>query len=149
MNSLETEKERDSHYIDASRSSSATISQSLTIGGIKLKKEVKLINLCAIFYTFFMMTSLGGYCNVQIVYLLRDESYFGIQDSSIGRVSSGILFVALVAAVLWTTICGQIFDLFGRRFPLLIAGVIGSVMVFVMPFTSPNIVELGLVRAVI
>ena len=147
MNSLETEKERDSHFIDASRS--ASTSQSLTIGGIKLKKEVKLINLCAIFYTFFMMTSLGGYCNVQIVYLLRDESYFGIADSSIGRVSSGILFVALVAAVLWTTICGQIFDLFGRRFPLLIAGVIGSVMVFAMPFTSPNIVELGLVRAII
>lgn len=86
---------------------------------------------------------------MQIVYLLRDESFFGISDGALGRVSSGILFVALCAAVLWTTVCGQIFDLFGRRIPLLIAGVTGSIMVFVMPFSSPSLIELGLVRAVI
>lgn len=60
--------------------SKATGSDDNTFLGIKLKKNVTRWNLFAIFYVFFLMTSIGGYINVQIVYLLRDKSYFNMDE---------------------------------------------------------------------
>ena len=51
-----------------------------TFLGIHLKKDATRWNLFAIFYVFFLMTSIGGYINVQIVYLLRDTRYFDMEE---------------------------------------------------------------------
>ena len=49
--------------------------------GIVLKKETTYWNVFAIFYVYFLMTSIGGYVNVQIVYLLRDPLYFAMDEA--------------------------------------------------------------------
>jgi len=48
--------------------------------GISLKKEVSRWNLFAICYVYFLMTTIGGYINVQIVYLLRDKTLFDLEQ---------------------------------------------------------------------
>ena len=48
--------------------------------GISLKKDTSIWNLFAVAYVWFLMTSIGGYINVQIVYLLRDANYFDMND---------------------------------------------------------------------
>ena len=118
-----------------------------TFLGIKLKKEASRWNLFAIFYVFFLMTSIGGYINVQIVYLLRDENYFNMEEEYQGRVTSTILLVSVICGLCWTTIAGYIYDIFKRKIPLFLAGVIGSFYLFLCPYTAPSIAWLTFVRA--
>ena len=54
--------------------------QPLNICGIELKKNYTKRNLLAVFYIWFLMSAAGGYFSVQLVYLLRDEGYFGISE---------------------------------------------------------------------
>lgn len=45
-----------------------------------MKRDATRWNLFAIPYVFFLMTSVGGYLNVQIVYLLRDPQAFNVES---------------------------------------------------------------------
>ena len=114
-----------------------------------MKKNVSFWQLFSIFYVFFLMTSIGGYCNVQIVYLLRDAEYFNMNEEYQGRVTSMIILVATICAIFWTTIAGYIYDIFARKVPILLAGLIGSFFLFVCPHTAPSIAWLVFVRAAI
>jgi len=71
MNNYEQNSSRHSLQVEESEENSFL--------SIKLKKNVTRWNLFAIFYVFFLMTSIGGYINVQIVYLLRDPDLFAME----------------------------------------------------------------------
>ena len=117
--------------------------------GIKMKKDATKLNLFSIFYVFFLMTTIGGYINVQIVYLLRDTTYFDMEADRQGRVTSNILLAAITCGLCWVMIAGYIYDLAGRKMPIFLAGAIGSGFLVLCPYTSPSIMWLTFVRAVI
>ena len=116
------------------------------ICGIKLKKNAKRRNLFAIFYIFFLVTTAGGYINVQIVYLLRDENYFNLEAEKIGSTVSNIIIISLIAATLWTLVAGYLFDMLGRLPPIFTSGIIMAVLVLVIPYCAPSILLLIVVR---
>ena len=117
--------------------------------GIKLKKNATYVNLFSIFYVFFIMTTIGGYVNVQIVYLLRDTGYFDVNQDHIGRITSNILLTALIVGALWGTVAGTIYDIFSRKMPIFFAGIMGAFLLFLCPHSAPSIVWLTLIRACI
>ena len=114
-----------------------------------MKKEATKWNIFAIFYVYFLMTSIGGYINVQIVYLLRDERYFNMNEEHIGRTTSNILLIAMLCGLLWAPIAGQIYDIFLRKIPMFTAGSIAALWLFLCPHTSPSVFWLTVVRACI
>ena len=63
---------------DGNNSVEETKEEGIVFLGIHMKKKATRCNLFSIFYVFFLMTTIGGYINVQIVYLLRDHGYFDI-----------------------------------------------------------------------
>ena len=112
-----------------------------------MKKKATRCNLFSIFYVFFLMTTIGGYVNVQIVYLLRDPAYFSVNQDHIGRVTSNILLMAIICGTFWVTLAGYIYDIFSRKTPIFTAGVFGALFLLLLPHTSPSIMWLTFVRA--
>ena len=45
---------------------------------MKLKKEASKLNAFAIFWKIFLASACGGFVNANMVYILRDPHYFGI-----------------------------------------------------------------------
>ena len=114
-----------------------------------MKKKATRCNLFSIFYVFFLMTTVGGYINVQIVYLLRDRGYFNIDQDHIGRVTSNILFAAIICGTCWVPVSGYLYDIFSRKGPIFTAGIIGAVFLFLCPHTAPSVMWLTFIRACI
>ena len=94
------------------------------------------------------MTSIGGYLNVQIIYLLRDPELFNLDQDFQGRAMSNILFVSILVGLCFTTMAGYIYDIFMRKWPMFLAGLTGAFMVFVCPYTAPSLFWLTAVRSV-
>ena len=94
-----------------------------------------------------MATTMGGYVNVQIVYLLRDTAYFSVDQGHIGRITSNILLIAIICGAAFVPIAGLIYDIFNRKTPIFTAGIVGAAMVFLFPYTAPSIVWLTFIRA--
>ena len=99
--------------------------------------------------SWFLDATIGGYVNAQMVYLLRDEDYFDVEEDRQGRVSSNILTFASLTGMAWTFFAGPIYDLYNRRKPLIITALVASSFVALLPLTAPKVVILCLVRGVI
>ena len=84
-----------------------------------------------------------------IVYLIRDENYFGLKPEIQGRFMSSVLFISFIAGILWTPIVGILYDVVSRRVTLLCAGFLGALLVYCTPLTAPSIGCLILVRSLI
>ena len=93
------------------------------------------------------MTTIGGYVNVQIVYLLRDTNYFSVNQDHIGRITSNILLIALICGAFWGTLAGTFYDVFSRKMPIFCAGIFGALLLFMCPHTAPSIAWLTFIRA--
>ena len=117
--------------------------------GIKLKKGVSKRHLFALFYVFFLSTSIGGYINVQTIYLLRDPDYFNMETAVQGRVCSNVLFVAILAGICMMPIAGYSYDMFGRKLIIFAAISIASLLLIFTPYSSPSILALTLLRVFI
>ena len=81
-----------------------------------------------------------------MTFLLQSPEYFSVSPSNLGTANSKLLFFTYVASMLFTPICGYIFDLFGRRIPLLLALVTAILLTFFMPHTAPDFTKLMVVR---
>lgn len=114
-----------------------------------LKKDATRWNLFAIPYAFFLITSMGGYLNVQIVYLLRDPEAFNVEPERQGRVISNIMLVAICCGMAFTAVAGYLYDIFFRKVTIFTAAVIAAICLFVCPHTAPSLFWLTFVRAVI
>lgn len=86
------------------------------------------------------------YLNTQTIFILRDKDYFDVSESAIGRVSNLIIAIALPFQFLFSFISGILFDVFGRVYVLLIAGIAMSFLVAIIPFTAPSLLLLAFVR---
>ena len=84
-----------------------------------------------------------------MVYLLRDEDYFDVDEDRQGRTSSNILTAATLVGMAWAFFAGPIYDLYNRRKPLIIAALTASGFVALLPLTAPKVALLCLVRGVI
>ena len=122
--------------------------KSVDVCGISMKKNYTKRNLLALFYLTFFATAGGGYFNVQVVYLLRDEDYFDISEGEQGRVIAKINTVALIAMLGMTIVAGYIFDLCGRRVPILMAGFVIAIALLVVPYSAPSIIFLSALRTI-
>ena len=122
--------------------------KSVDVCGISMKKNYTKRNLLALFYLTFFATAGGGYFNVQVVYLLRDEEYFDISEGEQGRVIAKINTVALIAMLGMTIVAGYIFDLCGRRVPILMAGFVIAIALLVVPYSAPSIIFLSALRTI-
>lgn len=132
---------------DENNSAEETKEEGIVFLGIHMKKKATRCNLFSIFYVFFLMTTIGGYINVQIVYLLRDHGYFSIDQDHIGRVTSNILFAAIICGTCWVPVSGYLYDIFSRKAPIFTAGIIGAVLLFLCPHTAPSVMWLTFIRA--
>ena len=99
-----------------------------------------------LFYIPFLGTAIGGFVNTQMTFLLQSPEYFKVDQANIGTANSKLLFSTFVACMLFTPVCGYIFDLFGRRIPLLLALLSAILLTFLMPHSAPNFTNLLVVR---
>ena len=90
-----------------------------------------------------------AFINAQLSFILLSPDHFGIESTMIGSAVSKVIFTAYVVSTLLTPIAGYIYDLCGRKGPILfcIFGNIG--LLFAIPYTAPNFGLLVLVRAMI
>lgn len=83
------------------------------------------------------------------MFLLSDADYFAIEEGSIGRTSSRILFYSILSAIICSVLVGFTYDLFGRK-PLIMGSFVTLVILFVvLPSTSPSITALIVVRVLV
>ena len=82
---------------------------------------------------------LSTYVNAQTIFLLRDEDYFDVDEDKLGSVSSTIVLVSFPGAMIGTLGAGYLFDILGRKLTLFGAFFLGSIFVFCIPYTAPNI----------
>ncbi len=117
--------------------------------GIKVKKNVSAWNVFAPCYVFIMLCSLGGFMNVQMIYLLIDPLYFDVSPEHIGRTTANIIVISTAVGLSYAPISGQLFDIFMRKWLLFSAGIVGALAVFVCPFTAPSVFLMMVVRIVV
>ena len=82
---------------------------------------------------------LTTYVNAQSIFLLRNPDFFDVNEDKLGSVSSTLVLVGFPFAMVGTFGAGYLFDIMGRRITLFVTFILGSVFVFVLPYTSPNI----------
>ena len=83
---------------------------------------------------------LSTYLNAQIIFLLDDPQMFAVPREKIGKVSGLLIFVSLPGAIIGTAFIGYIYDIVGRRFTLFTSFFVGSLLIAVVPWTSPYVV---------
>lgn len=88
---------------------------------MKLKKETSKLNAFAIFWKIFLASTCGGFVNANMVYILRDPQYFGIDKEQQGRVTSNILFFAILVGTIFSFFAGYIYDVCNRKIPMFMA----------------------------
>lgn len=66
-----------------------------------------------------------------------------------GRVSSNILWSAIICGLCWTPIAGYIYDLFLRKKPFFTFGILGALFLLTTPHTAPSVMWLTVVRCLI
>jgi MFS family permease len=124
--------------------------QAKRICCIPVKEGVSFWNMMAIPLVPCIVMLVCTFVNAQSIFLLRDPEYFDVDEDDLGKISSLLILVALPGAMMGTFAGGYIFDIVGRRMTLFSCFFGGSLMVFIIPYTSPNVVPgLLLVRIMI
>jgi len=114
-----------------------------------VKKDTTLGNVLSLPMIYGLGTAIAAYVNAEVIFLLRDEDYFAVDASEIGRVSSDILFYALLFTLLLSIGVGYLFDMFGRRTIIMGSLYVMALVVLLMPYTAPSIVLLTCLRIVL
>ncbi len=104
-----------------------------------MKDGISRCNILAI--SFIAVTSfiLSTFLNAQLIFLLANPDFFGIQKDKMGYVSGMLSFVATPAAILGSIFAGYFYDLFGRRITIGFSLFCSSIMLALVPWTSPDI----------
>jgi MFS family permease len=83
---------------------------------------------------------LSTYLNAQVIFLLDDPNMFNVPQDRIGAVSGLLIFVSLPGAIIGTFFVGYVYDIVGRRLTLFFSFFIGSLLIGIVPLTSPYVV---------
>lgn len=89
------------------------------------------------------------FTNVQTVYLLKNPNFFNVSNDRIGRVTSNLMFVATLTALIGVMVAGYLYDLFSRKALITIYFFFLAGLLFLLPRTAPNVPFLVCVRALI
>ena len=107
--------------------------------GIRLKKGATLINLLSMPMGLFILVLSSVFMSSQFVFILRDPLYFNISGPNLAVTSSNLLFYSFLAQMVYVLLVGSFFDLFGRRKTLIGNSLLISVVLFFLPYTSPDV----------
>jgi MFS family permease len=66
--------------------------------------------------------------------------------NQVGKVASILLFFSFPGAIVGTFMTGYVFDILGRKWTLFISFLLGSILLAVIPQTSPSLTYLLIVR---
>ena len=80
---------------------------------------------------------------------MRSPKYFNVADDKIGRVTSRLMFVAMCASTLGLIGAGYLYDIFGRKMPIVIYFCSIAIGLYSFPRTAPSIPLLVLVRSIL
>jgi len=106
---------------------------------IPVKDGVSRCNILAI--TFVAVTSfiLSTFLNAQLIFLLANPDFFGVPKDKMGYVSGMLSFVSTPGAILGSIFAGYFYDIFGRRFTIGFGLFSSSILLSLVPWTSPDI----------
>ncbi|CDW85142.1 major facilitator superfamily mfs_1 [Stylonychia lemnae] len=107
--------------------------------GIKLKEGYTVANLISIPLITASLTVSSFYLGIQIVFILRDPEYFNVPKENIGTVTNSLTFYATFFQIALVIIIGYIYDIFGRKITLLASLIGGAIVLFLLPYTAPNV----------
>jgi len=128
-----------------------------TMLGIEVKKNTTCLNFSSILL-IQMGQSLGSmFLNYQVIFLLMSPHYFDIKANTdksevdsvtthVNQINSRLVIYATICQCFMSIFIGQFYDIFGRRSLILICFVAMAVGLGMLPYTSPSIFALGLVR---
>ena len=68
--------------------------------------------------------------------MLSDPDYFNVDNKIIGRTSSNIIFYATIAALISTFFIGYIYDIVGRRIPIMLCFFTMIILIWLLPYAS-------------
>lgn len=98
----------------------------------------------------FCAVLLSTYLNAQTIFLLNDPKMFAVPEGNIGKVSGLLICVSLPFSIVGTAFVGYVYDILGRRLTLFISFLFGSIVLALVPWTSPYVVPwLLIVRCII
>ena len=106
---------------------------------IPVKQGVRWWNFMAIPLVPCTVMLLTTYVNAQTIFLLRNDEYFGVEEDKLGTISSTLVLVSYPGAIFGTLSAGYFYDILGRRVTLFTAFLLGSILVFCIPYTAPSV----------
>ena len=109
-----------------------------TIFGIKVKKETTIANLMGLLVTPLVAIAAGSYINAMMPYLLQDEAYFGIEFANVGSKAGEVIFWAYLLSTLVTPFMGYVYDILGRFWFIVPSCFFLSLMIAIVPLSSPH-----------
>jgi MFS family permease len=117
--------------------------------GIQLQPGIKIVNLLAIPYIQALVTAGVIFCSTRMLFMLRDLRYFAVSSREIGTVNSTLIFNAMVATIPISLVSGYCYDLFGRKFLIILNCLLMCLLCYWTPFTSPSLLWLQLVYVLV
>jgi hypothetical protein len=82
---------------------------------IQLKENVSWLNAFNIFFTYFVGISQIVFFDLTLVYLLKSEHYFDIDERKISRLAADVVFYSQPFTLVFDIIIGYMHDKLGRR----------------------------------
>lgn len=101
---------------------------------IQLKEGVSWINASNIFFTYFVGISQLVFFDISLVYLLKSEDYFNIEESRISKLSADVVFYSQPFTLIFDVIIGYMHDKIGRRWTCFISTMVGVLAFAILPF---------------
>lgn len=107
--------------------------------GLAVREGIEIKNVLSISMIALTGVMLGTFLNAQLVFLLSNPAYFNIPANQMGY-SAGLLnMVGYPGAILGSIFIGYAFDIFGRRLTIAFSLYASSILIAIVPWTSPNI----------
>ena len=113
------------------------------------KKETTRANILSIYLLYFISGSVSFYTNALMILILKDPAYYDIPESEIGRTTGTILFWSNIIPIIFFPFYAFIFELIGRRIPLLGGIFLLAITCFFYPWLAPNALALVVLRVAV
>ena len=116
---------------------------------LKVKKETTLANVLALFIIQIVSISATAQTNRNMPLLLTSDDHFDVKFPDVGTYSGLILFWAFFVGALLTPVFGYSYDIFGRKWLIIVTLVVGSLQISFLPTAAPNFVLLCFFRIIL
>ena len=87
--------------------------------------------------------------NAQLAYMLEDKNMFSVAPDEIGQFTSDLTMYSIPFSMVTTFLVSYLFEIWGRRFTIVISYVLTAGAYFILPYSAPNYSNLMVIRCVI